>query len=305
MKVKYIKNNQIDLGKWDNRINNSINGTIFAFSWYLNILCENWDALILDDYNYVMPILYYKKMNQDIILSHKLGKYMGVFSNKILSENIVKQFVKKLPKKSLLTHIIFNKYNKLNSEWVSKERTYELDLIQPYYKISEYFDLEFWRGLHIATRKQIAIIKGLRTQDLIDFIKTPKTTTYPALNKKDFQKIRMILAQGLNYNLIEIYGAYNTTNELCATVVFIKSKEKIYTLLSSISRNGTNTFAMHLIINKFIETHSEKKLTLNLENITSINNIDFFTGVGAQELYYYKYYRNQLPWYYKFFIKRY
>ena len=44
----------------------SCNGFSFALSWYLDASCDNWDALIADDYTAVMP-LPYRKNGENII----------------------------------------------------------------------------------------------------------------------------------------------------------------------------------------------------------------------------------------------
>ena len=54
--IKYIKHKDVDKTKWDQCIARSSNGFIFAYAWYLEIVCENWDALIEGDYETVFPL---------------------------------------------------------------------------------------------------------------------------------------------------------------------------------------------------------------------------------------------------------
>lgn len=113
----------------------------------------------------------------------------------------------------------------------------------------------------------------------------------------------MIIAYGIRYNLVEMYGAYTAENNLCAAALFMKSKRKIHLIFNAINKEGLESFALHYLIDKFIESHSEKTLTLNIENVIVHNDMDFFSGVGAHEYQYKRYYVNRLPWYYKFLIK--
>ena len=302
MNITYLKNSEINFVRWDNCINNAINGNIFAYSWYLNIICEDWDALVMDDYEYVMPILHLKKFKRDIIFSSKLGIRLGIFSNKILTENIVKTFVNKIPKKYLAISIILNKFNKL-SEKTSNLFTHELDLVQSHLKITEKYSNQFQKNIHIAVSKRISIVQGLTPNDLIHFAEKKESISSPNLRKAEIHKLRMIMAYGLRYNLAEMYGAYTVENNLCAVALFIKSKRKHHLIFNAINKEGLNSFALHYLIDKFIESHAEKTLTLNLENVIFRNDIDFFTGIGAHEYKYKRYYVNRLPWYYKFLLK--
>ena len=136
MKIQYLKNHEINFVRWDNCINNALNGSVFAYSWYLNIICEDWAALVSGDYKYVMPLISRTELKKDIFYSHRLGQRLGVFSNLLLSEDIVKKFINAIPDNNSLISISLNKLNKLNLPEVKKLKTYELDLIQSYKKIS-------------------------------------------------------------------------------------------------------------------------------------------------------------------------
>ena len=57
MPIYYLPYQQIDKEKWDACIAQSSNSLIYACSFYLEALSENWDALVLDDYEAVMPRL--------------------------------------------------------------------------------------------------------------------------------------------------------------------------------------------------------------------------------------------------------
>jgi len=301
--IKYLKNHEINLIRWDNCINNSINSNIFAFSWYLNIICENWAALVSGDYEYVMPIIQVEKFKHKIIFNSKLSNRLGIFSNNVLSENISSEFIKSIPKSFSNINLLLNKFNKLSGEKTKKHSTFELDLMQSYVKLYTNFSLKFQANIELAVQNKTTIIRGLLPNELFRFILKNKVYSNPKLSKNELLKLKMILAHGLRYNLTEIYGAYTAENNLCAVALFIKSQYKIHLLFNSINDYGLKTNAMHLLISNFIKTHSEKNLTLNLENIITINDIDYLTGVGAHAYKYTGFYMSKLPFIFKLLIK--
>lgn len=302
MNIKYLKNSEINFVRWDHCINNALNGNIFAYSWYLNIICENWDALVLGDYDYVMPILQHEKFKRNMIFSSRLGNRLGIFSNKIITNEIVTAFINQIPVKFQLINLLLNKFNKLNQK-TSTLKTYEMDLIRSYLKSAEKYSNHFHKCIHIAVSKRISVIQAITPNELIHFAFKKNSIANPRLNASDIQKLRMIIAYGIRYNLVEMYGAYTAENNLCAAALFMKSKRKIHLMFNAINKEGLESFALHYLIDKFIESHSEKTLTLNIENVIVRNDIDFFSGVGAHEYQYKRYYVNRLPWYYKFLIK--
>ncbi|MCK5028317.1 MAG: hypothetical protein KAR57_01695 [Bacteroidales bacterium] len=306
MKIQYLKNHEINFVRWDNCINNALNGSVFAYSWYLNIICEDWAALVSGDYKYVMPLLFKSEFKKDIFYSHKLGQRLGVFSNLLLSEDIVAKFINTIPKYNSLISISLNKSNKLNSPEVKKLKTYELDLIQSYKKISEKYSNQFQKDLQKAKENKITITKGILPNDLINFSINKGVRSNPILNRKqDIHKLRMIIANSIRFSLGETYCAYDENNTMCAASFFIKSKRKLHLLYAAINKIGLKSNAFHLLIDKYIEVHSEKDLTLNIENVVSNNNVEFLLGIGAIECKYNNYYKNKLPWIYKLLIKKY
>ena len=48
--IRYLERNEIDTIKWDNCIGNAFNGLIYARSFYLDAMAENWSALVAGDY---------------------------------------------------------------------------------------------------------------------------------------------------------------------------------------------------------------------------------------------------------------
>jgi hypothetical protein len=59
--IHYVKRKDLDLNKYDACINNAINSRIYGYSWYLDIVADNWDVLVLNDYEALMPLPWRQK----------------------------------------------------------------------------------------------------------------------------------------------------------------------------------------------------------------------------------------------------
>ena len=46
-KIKFLYNKEINKIHWDECVLNSINSKIYAFSWYLDIVSDEWNGLVL------------------------------------------------------------------------------------------------------------------------------------------------------------------------------------------------------------------------------------------------------------------
>ena len=58
MEIKYLQNSEIDRKKWDRCIATSLQQLPYAYSWYLDAAAENWDAIVINNYEAVFPLPY-------------------------------------------------------------------------------------------------------------------------------------------------------------------------------------------------------------------------------------------------------
>ena len=59
--IQYILHRDINQQKWDACIAEASKGLVYSYSFYLDATAKNWDALILNDYEAVMPLTWNKK----------------------------------------------------------------------------------------------------------------------------------------------------------------------------------------------------------------------------------------------------
>ena len=97
---KYIKNKNINRLKWDNYVSNSKNYRIYGLSWYLDVVCKNWDAIVFNEYEAVFPVIYknfffIKISLPSIVLSTIRSFYKSSFISKI-NEDLITNFHEKI-----------------------------------------------------------------------------------------------------------------------------------------------------------------------------------------------------------------
>ena len=93
--IKYISYAEIDKQKWDSCIQHAVNGLIYAYSWYLDAMAENWDALVLGDYETVMPLTWNKKYGVHYLYQPYFCASLGIFSRKEIKATTTELFLKK------------------------------------------------------------------------------------------------------------------------------------------------------------------------------------------------------------------
>jgi len=262
MEIKYLKYDEISKLKWDRCINQSFNGIVYAYSWYLDIVSYQWDALVMDDYKAVMPLTFKNNYSVNKIIQPAFAPQLGVFTSERLDINLVNSFLALVPKKYRSVQFNLNTYNKAsNTKYnLKQEVTYELDLIYPYKALYLKFSNEAQLKIKVSKISKVNILKHVNLKDLLLLKKNSsnKPLTFEHLNT-----LRRIIPFCINHNLGETLGAYNDKNELVAGAFFIKSHQKVICLLAACSDQGNEVAADFAIFNHFIKENAEKNLTLD------------------------------------------
>ena len=116
--IHYVTHTDIDTSKWDNAIRLSFNKLPYVYSWYLDLVSPNWDALILDDYRAVMPLTKNKKIGISYIYTPFLSPQLGVFSTIHTSAFCVDDFIHAIPSKFKVIDITLNSNNYISDNYI-------------------------------------------------------------------------------------------------------------------------------------------------------------------------------------------
>ena len=297
MKIIYLKHKAIDKQKWDLCIKNSFNGIIYAYSWYLDIVSESWDALVVGDYEIVMPLTKARKLGVWYLRQPVFSQQLGVFSRIHLSPQKVEEFIKAIPREFRFIDIQLNIHNRIDTTPIRKiNSNYELDLIKPYEKIRKNYSTNTRRNLNKAIKNKVSIVEGVTSNELISLFK--ENVGGPRINFQDYQynMLRQLISFSTRFRLGEIIGAYSAQNTLCAATFFVYSNQKGIYLVSASTPEGIENRAMFRLIDHYVRKNSERSMTLDFEgsNIESIAR--FYKGFGATACEYPSLKMNRLPW---------
>lgn len=295
MKVTYIRNSQIDRKRWDACITQSVNGIAYGYSWYLDVVCEGWDALIMDNYSAVMPLTHGRKFGVSYLYQPFFTQQLGVFATVIPSGGLVQQFLEAIPLKYKLVDISLNTY--MDSKSIvgfekEKRQTYQVDLVQSYPRLYQKYSKNTQRNLAKAIALGVSVVKGLDIATFLAFTHAHLKADLPEQANSIMDKlVRQLISGGRGV----IMGAYSNTNELCAAALFVRTHGKSIYLLASSSEAGIENRGMFLLIDAYIQEHSEEPIVLDFEGSMIPGVANFYNGFGAQPSSYARICRKKLP----------
>jgi hypothetical protein len=279
-----------------------LNSFVFAYSWYLDIISESWDALVENDYERVMPLTFDFRLNYQFIYHPYLAPQLGIFSTTPLSSDDIIRFIENIPQKFKNIEINLNKFNlieSLNLHTV-KNSVFSLDLIQNYDKISSKYSFNLQKDLKEIIENKYFISKGILPSEIIDFLKTKN----PDISENNYNILRKVISYTLSKRFSMVYCAYNQNNELVGLAFFVVSNYNVNLLILSCGQNEYRTKIISLLIDGFIRDHVDRSITFNIEanSFPEINEI--IRGFGAKEFFYQTIIINRLPRIFRIFQRK-
>lgn len=270
MKIRYLKHNEINKKKWDDAIALAFNSSIYAYSWYLDIACESWDALIEGDYDRVMPIPISTRCGKSIAYMPQFTDQLGVYSRNKLSSSIVDAFLDALPQKFKFINIRLNKYcnadaMQFDKQWKTKKK---LDLIEEYDNIKLHTSAELVEQLDQAEQDGFKFKENVKVKEYFTFL---ATAYLPFKTNKGLSDYISIVQESIKKGTASLWGVYTPIGELCsAAFIFDKYYNSLVPapnatiFLMSSNCTGIKDGLEDLLVFNFIKKNSSTNSTLEI-----------------------------------------
>jgi len=295
--IAYLKHQEIDKTKWNDCIRNSFNGYIYAYSWYLDIVCPRWNALVEDDYKSVMPLTGNKKIGIRYLYQPPFTQQLGVFSVDKFSKEKVNEFIHAIPLHYKFIEINLNKYNAFDqSNFIIKNfLTHELDLINAYQNLRTYFSVNTLRNITKANKQGLRVDYTTTPEAIIKLFRKNRGKDLSNLKSKQYGMIKKIIAHCISNGLGASWGVYTSKNDLCAGAFFVQSNNKVIFLFSATNTAAKKNGAMAFLIDHFIKENAQRNITFDFEGSNDKNLARFYKSFGSKECSYLHIKKNRLP----------
>ncbi len=288
MRIRYLQRNEIDEKKWDACVNRAVNGVVFAQSWYLDLVAEQWDALVDDEYNAVFPIVYKKNLRGLSIYNPPFTRYLGLFSHSELNGFIVNQFIDSIPRKYKRISVFLNPFNSVleNSKRFERVFSYNLDLMESQLQITSNLSCNTRNAINRAIALGVFVQKNLSICQIVNFLQANQHSQEP---KFDLNILKRIIVHSTSLGVCQTYGCYTNKNELCAAGVFIRSLGKLHCIFCAQNDEGRDISAAFLLIDSIIAETAPKPLVLEFDGMDKENEFVFSAFASAKvEFFQYK-----------------
>ena len=281
MKISYLPQANIDKIKWDCCIDNSGNGLIYAYSFYLDAMSENWDGLVLNDYEMVMPLTWKKKYTIYYLYQPFLTASLGIFGNNISAE-LVKSFLENIPSKFKYWDFYLNRDNLFSLQGfpMYERHNYVLPLKNPYENLKSNYAKSHERNIKRAAQFGNIVKKNIPIDEVIHLAKN-QAKDFSKADEKDYENFAQLFEFLRRKNRAVTYGVYSSQKKLVASCAYFFSHNRAYYILVGNHPDGKTSGASHLMIDEFIKEHASENLILDFEGSNIASLAFFYKSFGA------------------------
>ena len=296
--IQYLTHQQVDKIKWDRCIERADNGLIYAYSIYLDTMANQWDALVLNDYEAVMPLTWNKKYGIRYLYQPFLTAQLGVFG-KAISEEQLSSFIQAIPLSFKFIDISLNSGNVsgIPSGCSADRSNYVLKLDKSYEDLYKNYRENIQRNIKKAIQLGCIIQKDFEAEKVIELAVQQMKSQGQETND-NIERFRKLYQYLHDRKMATTYGI-SLNNKLLASCIFFFSHNRAYYILVGNSPNGKTIGASHTLIDAFIKDYAGKNMLLDFEGSDIPSLAFFYSSFGAQHETYPAVKINRLPFYLK------
>ena len=285
--IRYLNSTEIDKKKWDTCIHESRYPSVFVYSWFLDVVCENWGALVLNDYEAVFPFAYNRKWMISYIYQPFFTRYFGFYSKTICSDHLKQQFLNAIPSRFKYVKLCLNSSEeKIPDQYTSEQRMYQaLELHNPYNEIRLHFSENTKRNIKKAIKANLETRYTVLPETIVGLFRQTKGGELNTFGDMDYERLTKLMKSCLDRNCGETIAVYEKEN-LCAAAFFMYSDERFVFLKSGVTDDGKTKGAMHFLMDSFIQQHAGKKKGLDFGGSSVESVARFYKNFGALDYVY-------------------
>jgi len=286
--IKHLNRNQLEEKKYNDCISKAINSRIYAYSWYLDTICDDWDILVKDDYHTVMPLPKRKKYGIHYIYRAPWIQQLGVFSDQSIDESLIHQFIKSIPKKYKLIDVFFNSDNQFSSKYTSIRNNYTLSLDLIFDDIKNNYNKNRKRISKTGYSK-FRIDKNGSSAEFLNLYKE-QHLNYKS-HKDAIEKLQNLL--NINNDQVNTWNVYDT-DKLVAGLCWLKDNNRITYLVPLATDEAKKENIPTHIVNELIKEHENKNYILDFEGSMAEGVANFYKSFGAVKEVYFHFRKYQI-----------
>ena len=302
--IRYIQHNDIDKQKWDSCIEIAGNSLIYGYTWWLDTISPGWHALVLNDYEAVMPLTWRKKYGIYYLYQPFCTAALGMFYKPRI--NVAAQdFFYAIPTMYKYWDIDVNDCNQVADKSINAfERVNQMLALEGNYdEVRKGYSRLAKRKLNKAGANNLVLVTGCEPKIIIDLYRKEYHNQHSA-GLEEYGALTRCCDVALGKNMAETYLAQSSAGDIVSFYITLKDDNFVYSLLGGSAAIGKQTGGFYFLTDAAIRSNCKLNKTFRFEGSDN-KGIHFFNNqFGAYSKTYLHIQHNKLPFPFSVFKKR-
>jgi hypothetical protein len=283
-KVRILKRNQIDDARWNDTIREAANSLPYAYTWYLDAVCSRWIALVVNDYEFVMPLPVGRKWGLRYVYQPLFCQQLGVFYKR-RSEVFIDLLLQAALKKFVFVNLNAN-YDNLTPAFNKKGATKKnltLYLSAGYSAIQKNYTDNTVRNIKKGQKAGLVFEEAdtASFDELTDFYVAHTAYRDTKFKAKNILLLKKLVQQLVIQGCGKMYVAKTAEGGMCAGVLVVENNDRIIHLLPAADDYARKNGGMHFLVNEILSLYSGSGKTYDFEGSSVDSIARFYEGFGA------------------------
>lgn len=275
--------------RWDECLAQSRDGLVYAWSWYLDVVHPDWEALVEDDYEAVMPLTGNRKFGINYLFQPFFTQKFGVFSKIEASEAKIKEFLEAIPATFEFAEFRLNGLKGvkgINGVKGLNHRNIELDLSPEYSVLAGNYHSNTKRNLAKAKKEGLTIVEDADPSVIIELFRKNRGKEIKHWGDKEYNRLLNLVEVAKSHDACLVFGVQNTDNQIIAGAFFMISHNKIVFLFSGADEANKENHGLTFLLDHVIKRYSGTQNIIDFEGSDNDGLARFYKGFGGEEKYY-------------------
>ncbi|CAG5072063.1 hypothetical protein DYBT9623_04001 [Dyadobacter sp. CECT 9623] len=303
-----LNRNEINDAAWNRLVEKSTQSIIYAFTFYLDLVCADWKALVWSsagEYETIMPLPVRRKWGFEIIYQPHFCQYLGVFSQRPVTAEEITAFLAQLNKHyRYISAYHFNPDNHevLRSQLsqiagieVEEQETHWLPLDQQYEKIANGYSRDRVRNLKRSEKSRWRYSVSNHIHPLIFLFVNHHARRIPGgVSHASYQTLEALFKSLSRMQCCDLWYAHRD-GVIHAGILMIRFRGKAVFLFNAADEIGRKDNARTFLLDSYIKLHAESDLIFDFESPMKSSIASFYKSFGSTTVPFWKISKNRLP----------
>lgn len=273
-----LHSGEIDAIQWKQTLQkNSHSASIYMHAPYLDMLTDNWLAVVNHDYSIITAIPFKKKWNIPYAYTAPFVQATSIIGN--TSTDDQKTIIAIIQKKLLYGTIALSNISPLAMGAV--KTNFVLPLNHSYETLYAKYTSDLKHNINKAIKNELTYHNTNSIDDAMNLYISLNSSKTPHVQKEIYGRLKRYCEQ--NQTDYCIRSVKDSKGNLVAIALLLKKFNRIYNVLNSVTNEGRKLHANHWLFHKIIESFSNSNMTFDFEGSSIPGIRNFYKGFNPME----------------------